>query len=130
METFKELRQAIEDEKTLVWNDPDPLENGDYIITFVENLDSVDDHEDPSGYPILIQYGFGSEAEVLLSEIELYDLFEDYENHPPELIAVLENFDLEELDYDSCAELVTELEKIGYTCEYGLDAQPYELKKL
>jgi hypothetical protein len=26
--------------------------------------------------------------------------------------------------------LVAELEAVGYTCEYGLDAEPYELRKL
>jgi hypothetical protein len=65
---------------------------------------------------------------VEVNKVEI-DLFEDYENHPPELVAVLEKFDLEELDYSGCADLVSELEKIGYTCFYELDAQPFGLKK-
>jgi hypothetical protein len=58
------------------------------------------------------------------------DLFEDYENHPPELVAVLEKFNLDEIDYLNCASLIKALEEIGYTCEYGFSAEPYNLRKL
>jgi hypothetical protein len=71
METFKELKQAIADKKELVWNDPDPIDENEYTITFVESLDDIDDDEDIRDYPILIQYGVGSEAEVTVNEILL-----------------------------------------------------------
>jgi len=71
METFKELKQAIADKKELVWNDPDPIDENDYTITFVESLDDIDDDEDIRDYPILIQYGRCSEAEVTVNEILL-----------------------------------------------------------
>lgn len=73
MESFKELKDAIRDEKTLRWIDPDPIDGNDTIITYVEDLSDIEDDEDPSGYPILIQYGDGSEAEVFVSEIEILD---------------------------------------------------------
>ena len=69
MENFTELKKAITDNVPLVWNDPYQIEGNDYTITFIEPLDEIDDDEDPRGFPILIQYGGGSEAEVFLHEI-------------------------------------------------------------
>jgi hypothetical protein len=68
MKTLAELKQAIADKKELVWNDPDPIEDNDYTINFIEDIDEEDFDED---YPILIQYGGGSEAQVYLHEIIL-----------------------------------------------------------
>lgn len=58
------------------------------------------------------------------------DLFEQLEILPNEVIQVLDKFTNSNMDYESCQRLVDELELIGYTCEYGLDACPYGLKKL
>jgi hypothetical protein len=68
MKTLAELKQAIADKKELVWNDPDPIEGNDYTITFIEDIDEEVFDDD---YPILIQYGGGSEAQVYLHEIIL-----------------------------------------------------------
>jgi hypothetical protein len=68
MKTLVELKQAVADKKELVWNDPDPIEGNDYTITFIEAIDEEVFDDD---YPILIQYGGGSEAEVYLHEIIL-----------------------------------------------------------
>ena len=68
MKTLAELKQAIADKKELVWNDPDPIEGNDYTINFIDDIDEEFFDED---YPILIQYGGGSEAEVYLHEIIL-----------------------------------------------------------
>lgn len=66
MKTLTELRKAISEGKTLVWNDPDLIPGNDYTITYIEEIDD----EDFDDYiPILIQYGGGSEAEVYLHEI-------------------------------------------------------------
>lgn len=66
MNSLKELKEAIQNGKTLVWNDPDPIHGNDYTITHVED---VDEDEFDRTTPILIQYGAGSEAEVFLHEI-------------------------------------------------------------
>jgi hypothetical protein len=62
------------------------------------------------------------------------DLFEQYETLPPEVQSIIEKYNLIELDkgmdYPDCKNFVAELEQVGYTCDYGLDAQPYDLKKL
>lgn len=64
------------------------------------------------------------------------DLFACYEDLPKEVIKIIDYFQLTRYDrdekdgYDACREFITELEKVGYTCGFGLDAEPYELKKL
>ena len=58
------------------------------------------------------------------------DLFEHYETLPIEVQAILEKYCDGDNTYEECANLVAELETVGYTCEYGLDAEPYELRKL
>ena len=68
MRTKQELLNAIESGVPLVWNDPDPIEGNDYTITSFEDLSMIPE-EDLYDYPILIQYGGGSEAEVFLHEI-------------------------------------------------------------
>ena len=83
METLQELKDAIKEGGLLVWNDPDPIPNNDYLISEVFGVDkmekAVDDglveNEDWCDWPILIHYGetedgTNSEAEVLLSEID------------------------------------------------------------
>jgi hypothetical protein len=69
MESLADLKQALGENKQLVWNDPDPIKGNDYIINFIEDIDEEDFDND---YPILIQYNdFGSEAQVYLHEIIL-----------------------------------------------------------
>ncbi len=61
------------------------------------------------------------------------DLFEHPEELPDNVQALINKFvDSEEIQdqYQACAELVTGLEKIGYTCDYYLDAVPFDLRKL
>ena len=58
------------------------------------------------------------------------DLFELPETHSKELAAVIEKYSQLEGSYKNCENLVKELEAIGYTCDYGLDAVPFDLKKI
>jgi len=68
MKTIQELITAIEYQKPLIWNDPDPIEGNDYNISYIEGITSDIDKLDP----ILIQYNEGqSEAQVFLHEILL-----------------------------------------------------------
>ena len=70
MKTLKQLNKAIQEGKQLKWNDPQPIKGNDYTISYVEDLTDIEE-EDAHDYPILIQYGEGSEAEVFLKEIVL-----------------------------------------------------------
>jgi hypothetical protein len=72
MKNLAELKQAIAENKQLVWNDPDPIDGNDYTISFIEDIDDDIEDDDMVDYPILIQYNdSGSEAQVYLHEIIL-----------------------------------------------------------
>ena len=72
MRSLAELKQAVVENKQLVWNDPDPIIGNDYTINFIEDIDDDIEDDDMVDYPILIQYNdFGSEAQVYLHEIIL-----------------------------------------------------------
>lgn len=57
------------------------------------------------------------------------DLFEHYHNLPEEVLAIIDKYAEKDYDYNICQDLVDKLEQVGYTCEYDLDAQPYNLRK-
>ena len=71
--------------------------------------------------------GFCHEGFATTPEI---DLFNDYENLPQEVQDVLDKYCDGNNSYDKCGKLVDELHTIGYTCEYGLSAEPYGLRKI
>jgi hypothetical protein len=60
------------------------------------------------------------------------DLFETPELIPSEVQAILESFNEDECtnDYLDLERLTNELEEIGYTLDYGLDAEPYGLRPI
>jgi len=62
------------------------------------------------------------------------DLFEHYEEMPSHLTAICDKWTEKHLDeglsYIDCADFLKELEAIGYTFEYGLDAEPYGLVEI
>jgi len=58
------------------------------------------------------------------------DLFEQYEELPQNVLDVLSKYEDGDFTYESCEALKNDLEAIGYTCDYGLDAEPYELREL
>lgn len=59
----------------------------------------------------------------------MQDLFEQPEKWTPELAAILEKYEELENDYLECEKLQSELEAIGFTCEYSLDGTPFNLKE-
>ena len=72
----------------------------------------------------------GTEQSDLNEDEEEIDLFEDFGNLPSDVQAVIMKFEDSEQDYNTCQELVDALEEVGYTCEYGLSAEPYNLRKI
>ncbi|MGV6816144.1 MAG: hypothetical protein ACWA44_02605 [Thiotrichales bacterium] len=58
------------------------------------------------------------------------DLFEQYEQIPANIQAVLDQYDLEGMSYGECKSLLSVVEALGYTFEYDLDAEPYNLRKV
>ena len=62
------------------------------------------------------------------------DLFENYEQQPKNLQKICDKWGeiqaSEGLNYATCNEFKKECEAIGYTFEYGLDAEPINLIKI
>ena len=57
------------------------------------------------------------------------DLFEHYETLPQEVQDLILTI-TDEFDYEDCKQMVLSLNDLGYTCEYGLDAEPFNLQKI
>lgn len=62
------------------------------------------------------------------------DLFEQWELLPAHVLAIIERMneqqDKGKWDYEDCEHYRKELNKIGYTYDFGLDAEPYNLRKI
>ena len=58
------------------------------------------------------------------------DLFEQFETLPEELKRVLTKYEECDNDYNVMAAMQAECEAIGYTFDYYLDAEPYNLRPL
>jgi len=56
------------------------------------------------------------------------DLFETPELIPSDVQAILDTFD--DFTYQELDRIKDELQTVGYTFDYGLDAEPYNLRKL
>lgn len=57
------------------------------------------------------------------------DLFENSDLLPPEVLVIYKEFP-DELTYEECACFLEQMEALGYTFEYYLDALPFNLKKI
>lgn len=53
-----------------------------------------------------------------------------YDKLPEYVKSILDKYSDCDNDYETCILLVEELNKIGWTCEYGLDAVPYNFRKI
>jgi hypothetical protein len=56
------------------------------------------------------------------------DLFSTPELLPEQIKAILDSFDCETLSYQDCQSMLAQMEKLGYTFEFGLDAVPFNLR--
>ena len=61
---------------------------------------------------------------------EFKDMFAYYDELPTEIKEVLDKYAEMDNTYENCGNLVEDLEELGWTCEYGLDAEPYDLRQL
>jgi hypothetical protein len=57
------------------------------------------------------------------------DLFTTPEQLPTEVQEILSDFSEREQTYENCQQLEQALKPHGYTFEWGLDAEPYDLRK-
>jgi hypothetical protein len=57
------------------------------------------------------------------------DLFENYHLLPENVQEVLMRYGEMDQTYENCSSLKEELDVLGYSMEYGLDAVPFNLKE-
>lgn len=70
-------------------------------------------------------------CEEFLEQIGYEDLFTNHlEELPQEVLEIINKYSSEDNTYEVCGNLLNELEPLGYSFEYGLDATPYNLKKI
>ena len=60
----------------------------------------------------------------------MIDLFEHLDLVPENVQEIISKYAEMDMTYENCNDLIDELFDVGYTCEYGLDATPYNLRKL
>lgn len=60
----------------------------------------------------------------------MQDLFKSPSLLPDDVRAVVESFSESENDYESCKQLENALQPLGYTFDWGLDAEPTLLRKI
>ena len=60
----------------------------------------------------------------------MIDLFEHLELLPIEVLSILEKYSELSETYENCGNMVSELEQVGYTCDYYLDAEPFDLRNI
>ena len=66
----------------------------------------------------------------------MIDLFQDYENIPPQVEQILDRYadefggDGSEMDYKDTANMLKEIEAVGYTFDYYLNNEPYGLRPI
>ena len=60
------------------------------------------------------------------------DLFEHYEMLPESIQAIIDQHcpDGDDMTYKECEAMLIDMDKSGYTFEYGLDASPFNLTKI
>jgi hypothetical protein len=85
----------------------------------------------PSGaeQSYMITESFGNPAQHFMNG---GDLFENYEEQPEELSEIVDfymnKFDEGDYDYEDSQKFLSEVEAIGYTFDFGLDNEPYNLR--
>ena len=57
-------------------------------------------------------------------------MFEFYDELPIEVQAILDKHSEMENTYEHCDNLIDDLSEVGWICEYGLSAEPYDLRPM
>lgn len=60
---------------------------------------------------------------------EKNDLFYNYDKQPPELKAICDRYAEMDNDYQTCEKFLAEVQQIGYTFDYGLCGEPFNLRE-
>jgi hypothetical protein len=60
--------------------------------------------------------------------VENKDMFAHYDELPIEVQLILDKYSEMDDTYENCGNLVDDLESVGWTCDYYLDAEPFDLR--
>jgi hypothetical protein len=134
MSVAERIESSFYFEGAKLYKEPTP-----YIMRIIWNIPAILDFEDevktPATYIPIFEVADEIKPKTSKKyaeggEVEGVDLFEDYDDQPEEVQAILANYDMEDNDYETMQNLKAELESIGYTMDFGLDAEPYDLRKI
>jgi len=54
----------------------------------------------------------------------------EYEDFPNEIKVIVDSYDDNENLYEECARIKSELEQIGWSCDYGLSGEVHDVKQI
>lgn len=63
-------------------------------------------------------------------EANVIDLFEHYETLPDEIRVIIDKYLTCDNSWENCRALEAELKPLGYTFEWGMSGEPYNLRKI
>lgn len=119
----------------------DTITNRAIIFTNIENWDL--DKENSSfalTMPIMVDRTYSDyisydlDGDTVFAKGGEIDLFEDYESQPKNLSEIVEKYEERyldgDMDYEDTKKFLKEVNAIGYTFDYGLDNEPYDLRKM
>jgi len=118
--------------KTCLVNERGEKNYSEYTTSFVGSLSDVKLDGIKISQSEFDKLNFDKKMAIGGEMEEGVDLFEDYENIPAKVQKVLDENSVafEDGDYRDLEKAVKELEKIGYTFEYDLDGQAYDLREI
>jgi hypothetical protein len=122
-----EIKEAIKNRNRVFWKSEiyEILKdiNGQYLIKCLPNKSCI-------GLTWTDETTLNGEED----EFYIEDLFINFETQAEDLKIICDKWQeiqaSEGLDYGQCSDFKEEVEKIGYTFEYGLDAEPMNLHKI
>jgi len=95
-----------------------------YLLSPVKVVEAIEEIRKENGYKTYTKkFEDGG-------NIEEEDLFENYDELPVNIQDVLSSYQDEDGDYADLEEMQKELKPLGYTFDYGLDAVPFNLRKI
>lgn len=65
-----------------------------------------------------------------MDEDNRIDLFVEYETLPAEVQALIDKYVTCDSSWANCEALEAELKPLGYTFEWGMSGEPYDLRKI
>lgn len=136
--TFEPFEADEQPIKEVIALFPDEVDQNNFILSYMHVGQHSQAHKDflnspDADFSKYVDLYFeltnlvGYNLEVLNSD---FDLFECQNKLPKEVQSIINDFVESANTYADCQKFVRDLNCVGYTCDYGLDADPFKLRKL